>query len=151
MHYLDRVFPMQYSYYSASTWNRGWLLWLLNRNGPLYRASISLASLHQCASSPSNVSHVHELELHAKALRELYEYIQLPKPANLCMEMEDVVEILSCAVTLISFEVLSFPSRFIGILISSRFSGEVPMIGYHICKPHALCSSLCHQGRSCWT
>ncbi|KAL6886795.1 fungal-specific transcription factor domain-containing protein [Trichoderma evansii] len=106
MHYLDHVFPYQYSFFMKGKWSRGWLLWLLSKNGPLYRASMGLAALHQRSLLGGTESHHLELEFHSKALRQLQDFIISFNINELRPENENLVEILTCGVALISFEVL---------------------------------------------
>ncbi|RFU30910.1 hypothetical protein B7463_g5417, partial [Scytalidium lignicola] len=49
MHYLDSVFPLQFSFYNTSLeeQGRGWLLYLLLQTKPLYHAACSLAAYHR--------------------------------------------------------------------------------------------------------
>lgn len=105
MHYLDHVFPYQYPFFVKAKWSRGWLLWLLSKNGPLYRASMGLAALHQRSLLGDTESHHLELEFHSKALRQLQDFIISFNINELLPENENLVEILTCGVALISFEV----------------------------------------------
>jgi C6 transcription factor Pro1 len=49
MHFLDRVFPLQYPMYRPDIVDggRGWLLTLLLRTKPLYHAALALSSYHR--------------------------------------------------------------------------------------------------------
>ncbi|KAL7904167.1 fungal-specific transcription factor domain-containing protein [Trichoderma velutinum] len=106
MHYLDYVFPYQYPFSEKGNWSRGWLLWLLSKNGPLYRASMGLAALHQRSLQGGLKSHHLELEYHTTALRQLQEFIVSFNINELQPENENLVEVITCGVALISFEVL---------------------------------------------
>ncbi|KAK0755707.1 hypothetical protein N5P37_011739 [Trichoderma harzianum] len=106
MHYLDYVFPYQYPFSEKGNWSRGWLLWLLSKNGPLYRASMGLAALHRRSLQGGIESHHLELEFHTKALRQLQEFIVSLNINELRPENENLVEAITCGVALISFEVL---------------------------------------------
>ncbi|RFN47022.1 c6 zink-finger protein pro1a [Fusarium flagelliforme] len=106
MHYLDHVFPYQYPCYDKAKWSRGWLLWLLSKNGPLYRASLGLAALHQRSlTGEADNGHL-ELEFHTKAVRQLQDFLTSIDTTALEPENETLVEIITCGVALISFEVL---------------------------------------------
>lgn len=105
MHYLDYVFPYQYPFSEKGNWSRGWLLWLLSKNGPLYRASMGLAALHRRSLQGGIESHHLELEFHTKALRQLQEFIVSLNINELRPENENLVEAITCGVALISFEV----------------------------------------------
>lgn len=105
MHYLDYVFPYQYPFSEKGNWSRGWLLWLLSKNGPLYRASMGLAALHRRSLQGGIESHHLELEFHSKALRQLQEFIVSFNINELRPENENLVEAITCGVALISFEV----------------------------------------------
>ncbi|KAI1072916.1 hypothetical protein LB507_008958 [Fusarium sp. FIESC RH6] len=106
MHYLDHVFPYQYPCYDKAKWSRGWLLWLLSRNGPLYRASLGLAAFHQRSlTGEANNDHL-ELEFHTKAVSQLHDFLTSIDLASLEPENEILVEVITCGVALISFEVL---------------------------------------------
>ncbi|EHK21699.1 uncharacterized protein TRIVIDRAFT_209372 [Trichoderma virens Gv29-8] len=104
MHYLDYVFPYQYPFSEKGKWSRGWLLWLLSKNGPLYRASMGLAALHQRSLQGGIESHHLELEFHTKALRQLQDFIVSFNINELRLENENLVEVITCGVALISFE-----------------------------------------------
>ncbi|KAH8805463.1 fungal-specific transcription factor domain-containing protein [Xylogone sp. PMI_703] len=106
MYYLDHVFPMQYPYYRKGTWDRGWLLWLLSKNGPLYRTSIGLAALHRCSLTGEKKEHGLELQHHTRALRELQNFIGHFDTDKIRDDNDTLAEIVSCSVALISFEVL---------------------------------------------
>ena len=105
MHYLDHVFPYQYPCYNKAKWSRGWLLWLLSKNGPLYRASLGLAAFHQRSlTGEANNDHL-ELEFHTKAVSQLHDFLTAIDLAALEVENETLVEVITCGVALISFEV----------------------------------------------
>ncbi|KAH7232041.1 fungal-specific transcription factor domain-containing protein [Fusarium solani] len=104
MHYLDHVFPYQYPFCEKGEWSRGWLLWLLSKNGPLYRASLGLAALHRRALLGDTEAHHLELEFHTNALSQLQDFIVSFNTDELRPDDENLVEIIACGVALISFE-----------------------------------------------
>ncbi|KAF5718850.1 C6 zink-finger PRO1A [Fusarium mundagurra] len=106
MHYLDHVFPYQYPFFDKTRLSRGWLLWLLSKNGPLYRASMSLAALHERSLLGETNNHHLELEFHTKAVRQLQHFVSSIDINELRPENETLVEIITCGIALISFEVL---------------------------------------------
>ncbi|KAH7207725.1 fungal-specific transcription factor domain-containing protein [Fusarium oxysporum] len=106
MHYLDHVFPYQYPFFDKARLSRGWLLWLLSKNGPLYRASMGLAALHQRSLLGETNNHHLELEFHTKAVRQLQDFLSSININELRPENETLVEIITCGIALISFEVL---------------------------------------------
>ncbi|CCT65220.1 related to C6 zink-finger protein PRO1A [Fusarium fujikuroi IMI 58289] len=106
MHYLDHVFPYQYPFFDKARLSRGWLLWLLSKNGPLYRASMGLAALHQRSLLGKTNNHHLELEFHTKAVRQLQDFLVSIDINELRPENETLVEIITCGIALISFEVL---------------------------------------------
>ncbi|KAG5753548.1 hypothetical protein H9Q70_003825 [Fusarium xylarioides] len=106
MHYLDHVFPYQYPFFDKARLSRGWLLWLLSKNGPLYRASMGLAALHQRSLLGETNNHHLELEFHTKAVRQLQDFVSSIDINELRPENETLVEIITCGIALISFEVL---------------------------------------------
>ncbi|KAH7006703.1 fungal-specific transcription factor domain-containing protein [Fusarium venenatum] len=105
MHYLDHVFPYQYPFFDKGKWSRGWLLWLLSKNGPLCRASLGLAALHQRSLLGETNNHHIELEFHTKAVRQLHDFLLSIDINELRPDNEILVEIITCGVTLISFEI----------------------------------------------
>lgn len=107
MHYLDHVFPLQYPYYSRTIWARGWLLWLLSKNGPIYRASMGLAAVHQQSLIGEENSRDLGLKHYTRALQELQNFISHFETSEGQDEKETLIEIISCGVALISFEVSS--------------------------------------------
>ncbi|KAF5683781.1 C6 zink-finger PRO1A [Fusarium circinatum] len=106
MHYLDHVFPYQYPFFDKSRLSRGWLLWLFSKNGPLYRASMGLAALHQRSLLGETDNHHLELEFHTKAVGQLQDFLSSIDINELHPENETLVEIITCGIALISFEVL---------------------------------------------
>ena len=52
MHFLDKVFPLQYPLYTPNIiqGGRGWVLSLLLRNAPLYHAALALSAFHRKSS-----------------------------------------------------------------------------------------------------
>ncbi|KAF5603978.1 C6 zink-finger PRO1A [Fusarium pseudocircinatum] len=106
MHYLDHVFPYQYPFFDKAKLSRGWLLWLLSKNGPLYRASMGLAALHQRSLLGETNNHHLELEFHTKAVTQLQDFVSSIDINELRPENETLVEIITCGIALISFEVL---------------------------------------------
>ncbi|KAM0321937.1 hypothetical protein ACHAQA_009834 [Verticillium albo-atrum] len=109
MYYLDHIFPMQYTHYSNRKWGRGWLFWLLNKNGPLYKAALSLAALHKhslmSAMGEDLKGNDVLLEYHTSALRGLQDFIGKPEIHSVSSDDEDFIEVIACGSALISFEV----------------------------------------------
>jgi hypothetical protein len=66
---------------------------------------MGLAALHQRSLLGGTESHNIELEFHSKALRQLQDFIISFNINELRPENENLVEILTCGVALISFEV----------------------------------------------
>ncbi len=116
MHYLDRVFPLQYRFYRPSETDdgRGWLLALLTRTKPLYHAALSLSALHLQVLQNIRAEEREErtadtsVELykhHDLALKELQHYIQLEQQTD---DVNGKLQVLACTVQFISFEVRQF-------------------------------------------
>jgi hypothetical protein len=115
MHYLDEVFPWQFPYHSSYSQigNRGWLLLLMAKRGPLYHAAISLSSLHQTAISEDECEQKEEaLIKHSRALRELCGFMSLQKPLE---NKACLTEFLASCLILISCEV----SHISGLILNS--------------------------------
>lgn len=110
MHYMDAVFPLQFRFHVPDARGRGWLLWLLVQSGPLYHAALSLSALHQSIYMPTQFqsSYAELAGYHAQALRDLRQFLQNIQEDNTNDERSRKIEILSCGVSLISFEVISF-------------------------------------------
>ncbi|KAF5229904.1 hypothetical protein FAUST_10068 [Fusarium austroamericanum] len=106
MHYLDHVFPYQYPFFDKGKWSRGWLLWLLSKNGPLCRAALGLAALHKRSLLGETNNHHIELEFHTKAVRQLQDFLSSVDINELRPDNEILVEIIACGISLVSFEVL---------------------------------------------
>ncbi|CAH0014445.1 unnamed protein product [Clonostachys rhizophaga] len=111
MHYFDQVFPWQFPYHNpqSRTGNRGWLLQLLTKRGPLYYATISLSSLHQNAMRGINQESLQSqkaYDRHSTALQELCEFLRSEKSAELHQDELLLAEFLACSTMLMSFEVL---------------------------------------------
>ncbi|EKJ69768.1 hypothetical protein FPSE_10084 [Fusarium pseudograminearum CS3096] len=106
MHYLDHVFPYQYPFFDKGQWSRGWLLWLISKNGPLCRAALGLAALHKRSLLGETNNHHIELEFHTKAVRQLQDFLLSIDINELRPDNEILVEIIACGISLVSFEVL---------------------------------------------
>ncbi|QPC74584.1 hypothetical protein HYE68_005336 [Fusarium pseudograminearum] len=106
MHYLDYVFPYQYPFFNKGQWSRGWLLWLLSKNGPLCRAALGLAALHKRSLLGETHNNHIELEFHTKAVRQLQDFLSSVDINELRPDNEILVEIIACGISLVSFEVL---------------------------------------------
>jgi hypothetical protein len=84
MHFLDYVFPMEFSFYKPSIFEggRGWLLSLLIRTKPLYHAALSVSAYHHSAlytarNLKCKMQTWNELQIHhTLALKELHEAMQ---------------------------------------------------------------------------
>ena len=108
MYYLDRIFPILFPYcqWDPADGGRGWLFWLLSQDVPLRQAALSLAALHQRASSSSAKSDETELlKYHTNALSGLRRTLQYTSEANLINDMVKLTHLMACGCSLISFEV----------------------------------------------
>lgn len=109
MHYLDQVFPWQFPYFCSTSrlGNRGWLLYLLMKRGPLYHAVLSLSSVHQSSIMGSEEEYQQKekaLEHHSTALREFCEFMREER-GRLLDDNARLAEFLACSLILISCEV----------------------------------------------
>ncbi|CAG8031893.1 unnamed protein product [Penicillium olsonii] len=106
MHYLDQVFAWQFPYfcYTSRLGNRGWLLYLLMKRGPLYHAVLSLSSLHQSAILGSEEEFQQKekaLEHHSRALREFCKFMGEER-GRLLDDNARLAEFLACSLIMIS-------------------------------------------------
>lgn len=110
-YYLDYLFPFLYPYYKCDPLNggRGWLFWLLSHNPPLRKAALSVAALHQRASSrPEDRDDETELLLyHTSALSGLRQALCITGERYLTDDPDEFIKLLACGCSLISFEVKS--------------------------------------------
>lgn len=108
-YYLDYLFPFLYPFYTCDPikGGRGWLFWLLSHNPPLRQAALSVAALHQRASSePQDRGDVTELlEYHTSALSGLRQALCVTGERYLTDDPDDFIKLLACGCSLISFEV----------------------------------------------
>ncbi|CAI7668627.1 unnamed protein product [Penicillium discolor] len=109
MHYFDQVFAWQFPYFRSTSrlGNRGWLLYLLMKRGPLYHAVLSLSSLHQSAILGSEEEYQQKekaLEHHSRALREFCKFMGEER-GKLLDDNARLAEFLACSLILISCEV----------------------------------------------
>ena len=108
-YYLDYLFPFLYPYYKCDPLNggRGWLFWLLSHNPPLRKAALSVAALHQRASSrPEDRDDETELLLyHTSALSGLRQALCITGERYLTDDPDEFIKLLACGCSLISFEV----------------------------------------------
>lgn len=146
MHYFDEVIPWQFPYHRPGSYlgNRGWLLSLFTKRGPLYHAALSLSSLHQSALR-GNENEYKENEkacnYHARALRELCLFLAFDRHDSILNNVGELTEFLACTMMLISLEVsiLAFigpPYQGFSLPFSwCRYFEVVNMTGNHIYKP----------------
>lgn len=109
MHYLDQVFAWQFPYFRSTSrlGNRGWLLYLLIKRGPLYHAVLSLSSLHRSAILRSEEEYQQKeraLEHHSRALREFCKFIGEER-GKLLNDNARLAEFLAYSLILISYKV----------------------------------------------
>lgn len=109
MHYLDQVFAWQFPNFRSNSrlGNRGWLLYLLIKRGPLYHAILSLSSLHQSAILGSEEDYQQKekaLEHHSRALREFCNFMGEER-GRLLDDNARLAEFLACSLIMISCEV----------------------------------------------
>lgn len=121
MHYLDQVFTWQFPYFCSTSrlGNRGWLLYLLMKRGPLYHAILSLSSLHQSAILGSEEEFQQKekaLEHHSRALREFCKFMGEER-GRLLDDNARLAEFLACSLIMISCEVSLFPLLLMSYLI----------------------------------
>jgi hypothetical protein len=121
MHYLDQVFAWQFPYFCSTSrlGNRGWLLYLLMKRGPLYHAVLSLSSLHQSAVMGSEEEYQQKeraLEHHSRALREFCKFMGEER-GKLLDDNARLAEFLACSLILISCQV--WPGRCLNDLASN--------------------------------
>lgn len=110
MHYLDRVFVLQFPFYSPSVQagGRGWLLWLFTETKPLYFAALSLSALHQHLVLNRGGETLQELnDHHNRTLQELLICLKTTTqqdvgPGGVVAQQ---LQVLACGTSLISFEV----------------------------------------------
>lgn len=110
-YYLDYLFPFLYPYYKCDPLNggRGWIFWLLSHSPPLRKAALSVAALHQRASSqPEDRDDETELLLyHTSALSGLRQALCITGESYLTDDPDEFIKLLACGCSLISFEVNS--------------------------------------------
>jgi hypothetical protein len=108
-YYLDYLFPFLYPYYKCDplSGGRGWLFWLLSHNPPLRKAALSVAALHQRASSrPEDRDDETELLLyHTSALSGLRQALCITGERYFTDDPDEFIKLLACGCSLISFEV----------------------------------------------
>ncbi|KAM0424218.1 hypothetical protein ACHAPT_010590 [Fusarium lateritium] len=109
VHYLDYIFPIQYTFYvdAPEEGGRGWLFFLLERSAPLRNAALTLSAFHQHISSPYRTENQEDelLRYHTKALQELRQIIGRREVAGFADSREEWLEFLAGGMFLISFEV----------------------------------------------
>ena len=112
VHYLDYIFPLQYPYYedNPDLGGRGWLFWLLMKNGPLHQAILTLSALHQYTKFSYNtgntqVTEKELIEYHTKALQGLRQALHEHEANGFADSRDQLIEFLACGSALISFEV----------------------------------------------
>lgn len=112
VHYLDYIFPLQYPYYedNPDLGGRGWLFWLLMKNGPLHQAILTLSALHQYTKFSYKTGNTERelLEYHTKALQGLREALHQYEMDGFANNQAQLVEFLACGCALTSFEVCVF-------------------------------------------
>jgi hypothetical protein len=116
MHYLDYVFPIQFPFYkpSASEGGRGWLLGIILGTRPLFHVVLSLSAYHMQSSPSRDILKECDLNVledldkhHTLALTELRRHIYDLENVQSTRDTAQQVEILTCVIQLVSFEVSS--------------------------------------------
>ncbi|CAH0051350.1 unnamed protein product [Clonostachys solani] len=149
MHYFDHVFPWQFPYHNSHsrTGNRGWLLQLLTKRGPLYHAAIGLSSLHQSATRGIDESYLQDQKVfdhHSTALQELCEFLRSEKATEFHQDEQLLTEFLACSIMLLSFEVLrggrsNWQPHLNAVLGTIRSMSPASFIAVENNKPDGLC------------
>lgn len=123
MHYLDRIFIIQFPYYveSGDFTSRGWLFFLLTRKGPLRQAALTLAALHRQSQSQHKTDASERLLLtyHTSAMQELRAVLSRRKGSPSVDQHEEWIDFMACGIALISFEV----STVLELVSMSRLTG----------------------------
>lgn len=150
MHYFDHVFPWQFPYHNSHsrTGNRGWLLQLLTKRGPLYHAAIGLSSLHQSATRGIDESYLEDQKVfdhHSTALQELCEFLRSEKATEFHQDEQLLTEFLACSIMLLSFEVLrggvsNWQPHLNAVLSTIKSMSPASLIAVENNKPDRLCS-----------
>jgi len=113
MHYLDHVFPLQFSCYTppVTEMGRGWLLALLTRTKPLYHAALALSSFYmysvllKTGRTQCIQKHYEEAKRqHALAFKELQLQLQLVDQSG-NKHLKGTIETVACIIQMIMFEV----------------------------------------------
>lgn len=90
MHYLDHIFPLQYHYRDTryECGSRGWLFWLLSKEGPLRQAAFTLSALHQhiVSGQQPEARETDLLRYHGNAMHELRKAISSMSVCDASME-----------------------------------------------------------------
>jgi hypothetical protein len=84
--------------------SRSWLFWLLISTGPLYHAALSLAALHQTRVNAPGAIATEQPSYHARALSDLHSFLGDIQDVGNFDSINEQIQILSCGVSLISFE-----------------------------------------------
>lgn len=150
MHYFDHVFPWQFPYHNSHsrTGNRGWLLQLLTKRGPLYHAAIGLSSLHQSATRGKDESYLEDQKVfdhHSTALQELCEFLRSEKATEFHQDEQLLTEFLACSIMLLSFEVLrggisNWQPHLNAVLSTIKSMSPASFIAIENSKRDSLCS-----------
>ncbi|KAH6685822.1 fungal-specific transcription factor domain-containing protein [Plectosphaerella plurivora] len=111
MHYLDRIFMIQFPYYTekGSLTSRGWLFWRLTKKGPLRQAALTLAAFHRQTLSQHGADALERLMLfyHMSSMRELRAVVSRHQVNRSAARHDEWIEFMACGTALISFEVFS--------------------------------------------
>ena len=116
MHYLDRVFPLQFRFYASTPgeWGRGWLLSIILRTKPLYHAVLGIAAYHQHYDLYYGQSEeelpacpiLDDLQKHyVLTLEGLQQHLERITSDNKTVSLGHHVEVSACIALLISLEV----------------------------------------------
>jgi hypothetical protein len=109
VHYLDYIFPLQFPYYvdKPQFGGRGWLFWLLMRNGPLNQAILTLSALHHHTTFAlqADCTERELIEYHTRALQGLRQALCQHEADGYPADKEQLLEFLACGSSLISLEV----------------------------------------------
>ncbi|KAJ2984317.1 hypothetical protein NQ176_g64 [Zarea fungicola] len=110
---------------------------------------MGLAALHQRSLLGETEGHQLEIELHTEALRQLQDFLALSNTDELQSKNETLVEIMTCGIALISFEVSGATDHNKSIEVSSKYAeveevlkGSTSNWQPHLCAMASIASTI---------
>lgn len=141
MHFLDKVFPLQYPMYDPNTMDggRGWLLSSLLQSKSFYHAALASSTYHRRTTNSEKMSRQQQVTALVQQEKYLEISIRLVNESAQQLCPTSRLGIIASVVQLIFLEVPAYLYQRSNIIVTDNFSSFLPemtMHGKHIAEQH---------------